>query len=136
MTDEAAESLTRDRAINLINSSIDSFTFSYACYCSSNMESLTEEDKELYEQMYEVISILRGDEDYKNDLKNMPLADLKAFLLMCKEMLENNSLSLKSKFPKGDFEIVEAEKPKTPPKEIERAKKYRADYLRRKESRK
>ena len=45
-----AESLTRSRAIYLINDSIDNFMFSHACYCTSNMESLTEEDKELYEQ--------------------------------------------------------------------------------------
>ena len=52
-----AESLTRSRAIYLINDSIDSFAFSHACYCTSNMESLTEEDKELYEQMHDVISM-------------------------------------------------------------------------------
>ena len=105
-----AESLTRRRAIYLINDSIDSFTFSHACYCTSNMESLTEEDKELYEQMHDVISILNDDEDYKHDLEIMPLEDLKEFLLMCKKMAENNNLSLKSEFPQGDFEIVEDRK--------------------------
>ena len=105
-----AESLTRSRAIYLINDSIDSFTFSHACYCTSNMESLTEEDKELYEQMHDVISILHEDEDYKHDLEIMPLEDLKEFLLMCKKMAENNNLSLKSEFPQGDFEIVEDRK--------------------------
>ena len=44
----AAESLTRSSAINLINGSIDSFMFSHACYCTSNMESLSEDDIELY----------------------------------------------------------------------------------------
>ena len=55
----AAESLTRSSAINLINGSIDSFMFSHACYCTSNMESLSEDDLELYDQMHEVISILK-----------------------------------------------------------------------------
>ncbi|MBQ8678990.1 MAG: hypothetical protein IJ530_04420 [Treponema sp.] len=113
-----AESLTRDRAINLINDAISRFTILYDGYCNNNWKHLTDEEREFYDQMYEVISILRDDEDYKHDLKNMPLADLKAFLLMCKEMLEHNSLSLKSKFPKGDFEIVEDEEPKTQRNEI------------------
>ena len=102
-----AESLTRRRGIYLINDSIDSFAFSHACYCTSNMESLTEEDKELYEQMHDVISILNDDEDYKHDLEIMPLEELKEFLLMCKKMADNNNLSLKSDFPQGNFEIVE-----------------------------
>ena len=119
-----AESLTRSRAIYLINDSIDSFMFSHACYCTSNMESLTEEDKELYEQMHDVISILNDDEDYKHDLKIMPLEDLKEFLLMCKKMAENNNLSLKSEFPQGGFEIVEDEKTETElnPNKIENEK--------------
>ena len=105
-----AESLTRRRGIYLINDSIDNFMFSHACYCTSNMESLTEEDKELYEQMHDVISILNDDEDYKHDLEIMPLEELKEFLLMCKKMADNNNLSLKSKFPQGDFEILEDRK--------------------------
>ena len=109
----AAESLTRSSAINLINGSIDSFMFSHACYCTSNMESLTEEDKELYDQMHEVISILNDDEDYRHDLETMPLEDLKEFLLMCRKMADNNNLSLKSEFPQGNFEIVEDEPEKT-----------------------
>ena len=119
-----AESLTRSRAIYLINDSIDSFMFSHACYCTSTMESLTEEDKELYEQMHDVISILNDDEDYKHDLEIMPLEDLKEFLLMCKKMAENNNLSLKSEFPQGDFEIVEDEKTETElnPNKIENEK--------------
>ena len=107
-----AESLTRSRAIYLINDSIDSFTFSHACYCTSNMESLTEEDKELYEQMHEVITILHEDKDYKHDLEIMHPRDLKEFLLMCKKMADNNNLSLKSDFPQGNFEIVEEENQK------------------------
>ena len=105
-----AESLTRSGAINLINDSIDNFMFSHACYCTSNMESLTEEDKELYEQMHEVITILHEDKDYKHDLEIMHPRDLKEFLLMCKKMADNNNLSLKSKFPQGDFEILEDRK--------------------------
>jgi len=107
-----AESLTRSGAINLINDSIDNFMFSYACYCTSNMESLTEEDKELYEQMHEVITILHEDKDYKHDLEIMHPRDLKEFLLMCKKMADNNNLSLKSDFPQGNFEIVEEENQK------------------------
>ncbi|AEB13668.1 hypothetical protein [Treponema succinifaciens] len=109
----AAESLTRSRAINLINGSIDSFMFSHACYCTSNMESLSEDDIELYDQMHEVISILNDDEDYRHDLETMPLEDLKEFLLMCRKMADNNNLSLKSEFPQGNFEIVEDEKTET-----------------------
>ncbi|MBQ8680454.1 MAG: hypothetical protein IJ530_11935 [Treponema sp.] len=109
----ASESLIRSSAINLINDSIDTFMFSHACYCTSNMESLSEEDKELYDQMHEVISILNEDEDYKHDLETMPLEDLKEFLLMCRKMADNNNLSLKSEFPQGNFEIVEDEKKDT-----------------------
>ncbi|AEB13671.1 hypothetical protein [Treponema succinifaciens] len=109
----AAESLTRSSAINLINGSIDSFMFSHACYCTSNMESLSEDDLELYDQMHEVISILNDDEDYRHDLETMPLEDLKEFLLMCRKMADNNNLSLKSEFPQGNFEIVEDEKKDT-----------------------
>lgn len=109
----AAESLTRSSAINLINGSIDSFMISHACYCTSNMESLSEDDLELYDQMHEVISILNDDEDYRHDLETMPLEDLKEFLLMCRKMADNNNLSLKSEFPQGNFEIVEDEPEKT-----------------------
>lgn len=109
----AAESLARSSAINLINGSIDSFMFSHACYCTSNMESLSEDDIELYDQMHEVISILNDDEDYRHDLETMPLEDLKEFLLMCRKMADNNNLSLKSEFPQGNFEIVEDEKKDT-----------------------
>ena len=109
----AAESLARSSAINLINGSIDSFMFSHACYCTSNMESLSEDDIELYDQMHEVISILNDDEDYRHDLETMPLEDLKEFLLMCRKMADNNNLSLKSEFPQGNFEIVEDEKTET-----------------------
>ena len=121
-----AESLTRSRAIYLINDSIDSFAFSHACYCTSNMESLTEEDKELYEQMHDVISILNDDEDYRHDLETMPLEDLKEFLLMCRKMADNNNLSLKSEFPQGNFEIVEDEKTETElnPDKIENEKSF------------
>ena len=119
-----AESLTRSGAINLINDSIDNFMFSHACYCTSNMESLTEEDKELYEQMHEVITILHEDKDYKHDLEIMHPRDLKEFLLMCKKMADNNNLSLKSEFPQGNFEIVEDEKTETElnPNKIENEK--------------
>lgn len=106
----AAESLARSSAINLINGSIDSFMFSHACYCTSNMESLSEDDIELYDQMHEVISILNDDEDYSHDLETMSLEDLKEFLLMCRKMADNNNLSLKSEFSQGNFEIVEDEK--------------------------
>ena len=122
----AAESLTRSRAINLINGSIDSFMFSHACYCTSNMESLSEDDIELYDQMHEVISILNDDEDYRHDLETMPLEDLKEFLLMCRKMADNNNLSLKSEFPQGNFEIVEDEKTETElnPDKIENEKSF------------
>lgn len=55
----------------------------------------------------EVTGILRNDDDYKNDLKIMPLKDLKEFLYMCKEMVENNDLLAKTFYPKGDIVIVE-----------------------------
>ena len=122
----AAESLTRSSAINLINGSIDSFMFSHACYCTSNMESLSEDDIELYDQMHEVIFILNDDEDYRHDLETMPLEDLKEFLLMCRKMADNNNLSLKSEFPQGNFEIVEDEKTETElnPDKIENEKSF------------
>ena len=122
----AAESITRSSAINLINGSIDSFMFSHACYCTSNMESLSEDDIELYDQMHEVISILNDDEDYRHDLETMPLEDLKEFLLMCRKMADNNNLSLKSEFPQGNFEIVEDEKTETElnPDKIENEKSF------------
>ena len=121
-----AESLTRSGAINLINDSIDNFMFSHACYCTSNMESLSEDDLELYDQMHEVISILNDDEDYRHDLETMPLEDLKEFLLMCRKMADNNNLSLKSEFPQGNFEIVEDEKTETElnPDKIENEKSF------------
>lgn len=122
----AAESLTRSSAINLINGSIDSFMFSHACYCTSNMESLSEDDIELYDQMHVVISILNDDEDYRHDLETMPLEDLKEFLLMCRKMADNNNLSLKLEFPQGNFEIVEDEKTETElnPDKIENEKSF------------
>ena len=55
----------------------------------------------------EVTGILRNDADYANDLKIMPLKDLKEFLYMCKEMVENNDLLAKTFYPKGDIVIVE-----------------------------
>ena len=55
----------------------------------------------------EVTGILRNDDDYKNDLKIMSLKDLKEFLYMCKEMVENNDLLAKTFYPKGDIVIVE-----------------------------
>lgn len=55
----------------------------------------------------EVTGILRNDDDYANDLKIMPLKDLKDFLYMCKEMVENNDLLAKTFYPKGDIVIVE-----------------------------
>ena len=55
----------------------------------------------------EVTGILRNDADYANDLKIMPLKDLKDFLYMCKEMVENNDLLAKTFYPKGDIVIVE-----------------------------
>lgn len=55
----------------------------------------------------EVTGILRNDDDYANDLKIMPLKDLKEFLYMCKEMVENNDLLAKTFYPKGDIVIVE-----------------------------
>ena len=55
----------------------------------------------------EVTSILRNDADYANDLKIMPLKNLKEFLYMCKEMVENNDLLTKIFYPKGNIVIVE-----------------------------
>ena len=61
----------------------------------------------------EVTGILRNDADYANDLKIMPLKDLKDFLYMCKEMVENNDLLAKTFYPKGDIVIVENNEKKT-----------------------
>ena len=61
----------------------------------------------------EVTGILRNDDDYANDLKIMPLKDLKEFLYMCKEMVENNDLLAKTFYPKGDIVIVENNEKKT-----------------------
>ena len=61
----------------------------------------------------EVTGILRNDDDYANDLKIMPLKDLKDFLYMCKEMVENNDLLAKTFYPKEDIVIVENNEKKT-----------------------
>ena len=89
------------------------------------MESLSEDDIELYDQMHEVISILNDDEDYRHDLETMPLEDLKEFLLMCRKMADNNNLSLKSEFPQGNFEIVEDEETETEIENLDYSEKIR-----------
>lgn len=99
--------ITRSKAVTLINDSIENFFTYYDSYCCENRDAISEDEKKLHEELCDVIYILRNDEDYKNDLKIMPLKDLKEFLYMCKEMVENNDLLAKTFYPKGDIVIVE-----------------------------
>lgn len=110
---EETTTITRDRAITLINDSIENFATYYDSYCCDNPDSITDEDKELYEEMSQVTNILRNDADYANDLKIMPLEHLTQFLYMCKEMVENNDLFTKNSYPKGNILIVENQEKKT-----------------------
>ena len=104
---EDTTTITRDRAITLINDSIENFATYYDSYCCDNRDSLSDEERELYQEMSEVTYILRNDADYANDLKIMPLEHLTQFLYMCKEMVENNDLFTKNSYPKGNILIVE-----------------------------
>lgn len=104
---EETTTITRERAITLINDSIENFATYFDSYCCDNPDSITDEDKELYEEMSQVTNILRNDADYANDLKIMPLEHLTQFLYMCKEMVENNDLFTKNSYPKGNILIVE-----------------------------
>lgn len=106
---EETTTITRDRAITLINDSIENFATYFDSYCCDNRDSLSDEDRQLYHEMSEVTGILRNDADYANDLKIMPLEHLKQFLYMCKEMVENNDLFTKNSYPKGNILIVENE---------------------------
>lgn len=106
MSEETA-TITRSRAITLINNSIDNFATFYDCYCYRNEAHLSQEQKELYERMNEALYIVRKDEKYRNDLEHMPQEDLTAFLLSCKEMAENHDLLVKFSYPKGKIVIVE-----------------------------
>ncbi len=110
---EETTTITRERAITLINDSIENFATYFDSYCCDNPDSITDEDKELYEEMSQVTNILRNDADYANDLKIMPLENLKQFLYMCKEMVENNDLFTKNSYPKGNIVIVENQEKKT-----------------------
>ena len=104
---EETTTITRSKAITLINDSIENFFTYYDSYCCENLDAISEDEKKLHEELCDVIYILRNDDDYKNDLKIMPLKDLKEFLYMCKEMVENNDLLAKTFYPKGDIVIVE-----------------------------
>jgi hypothetical protein len=110
---EDTTTITRDRAITLINDSIENFATYYDSYCCDNRDSLSDEERELYQEMSEVTYILRNDADYANDLKIMPLEHLTQFLYMCKEMVENNDLFTKYSYPKGNIVIVENQEKKT-----------------------
>lgn len=118
---EETTTITRERAITLINDSIENFATYFDSYCCDNPDSITDEDKELYEEMSQVTNILRNDADYANDLKIMPLEHLTQFLYMCKEMVENNDLFTKNSYPKGNILIVENEN--SNPELIEKALK-------------
>jgi len=104
---EETTTITRSKAITLINDSIENFFTYYDSYCCENRDAISEDEKKLHEELCDVIYILRNDDDYKNDLKIMPLKDLKDFLYMCKEMVENNDLLAKTFYPKEDIVIVE-----------------------------
>lgn len=110
---EDTTTITRDRAITLINDSIENFATYFDSYCCDNRDSLSDEDRELYQEMSEVTGILRNDADYANDLKIMPLEHLTQFLYMCKEMVENNDLFTKYSYPKGNILIVENQEKKS-----------------------
>lgn len=110
---EETTTITRDRAITLINDSIENFATYFDSYCCDNRDSLSDEDRQLYHEMSEVTGILRNDADYANDLKIMPLEHLKQFLYMCKEMVENNDLFTKNSYPKGNIVIVENQEKKS-----------------------
>jgi len=101
------ETITRSKAVTLINDSIENFFTYYDSYCCESRDAISEDEKKLHEELCDVIYILRNDADYANDLKIMPLKDLKEFLCMCKEMVENNDLLAKTFYPKGDIVIVE-----------------------------
>ena len=107
------ETITRSKAVTLINDSIENFFTYYDSYCCENRDAISEDEKKLHEELCDVIYILRNDEDYANDLKIMPLKDLKEFLFMCKEMVENNDLLTKTFYPKGSILIVENNEKKT-----------------------
>lgn len=104
---EETTTITRSKAITLINDSIENFFTYYDSYCCENRDAISEDEKKLHEELCDVIYILRNDADYKNDLKIMPLEHLTQFLCMCKEMVENNDLLAKTFYPKGDIVIVE-----------------------------
>ena len=110
---EDTTTITRDRAITLINDSIENFATYYDSYCCDNRDSISDEERELYQEMSEVTGILRNDADYANDLKIMPLEHLTQFLYMCKEMVENNDLFTKYSYPKGNILIVENQEKKS-----------------------
>ena len=110
---EETTTITRSKAITLINDSIENFFTYYDSYCCENRDAISEDEKKLHEELCDVIYILRNDDDYKNDLKIMPLKDLKDFLYMCKEMVENNDLLAKTFYPKEDIVIVENNEKKT-----------------------
>ena len=123
---EDTTTITRDRAITLINDSIENFATYYDSYCCDNRDSLSDEERKLYQEMSEVTYILRNDVDYANDLKIMPLEHLTQFLYMCKEMVENNDLFTKYSYPKGNILIVENEK--SNPELIEKALESLENY--------
>lgn len=110
---EDITTITRDKAITLINDSIENFATYFDSYCCDNRDSLSDEERELYQEMSEVTGILRNDADYANDLKIMPLEHLTQFLYMCKEMVENNDLFTKYSYPKGNIVIVENQEKKS-----------------------
>lgn len=104
---ETVTSITRSTAIKLINESIENFFTFYDSYCYDNKKDLSDEQKDLYDQMNEAMMIVKNDKNYRNDLKIMPLPDLTDLLLMCKKMVDINDLFTRFSYPKGKFVIVE-----------------------------
>lgn len=109
MADEIL-TIPRERAITLINDSIENFFIFYDSYCHDNKKNLSKEQTLLYDQMNEVMMIVKKDQNYNTDLKQMPLNDLKNLLLACKQMVELNDLSERFSYPKGEFVIEEEKK--------------------------
>ena len=103
---EELQTITRGCAITLINNSIENFFTFYDSYCHDNSD-LSKEQINLYDQINEVMMIVKNDKNYLNDLKIMPVSELTNILMLCKQMVEINDLSTRFSYPKGEFVIID-----------------------------